>query len=212
MARKSFEDVRSGTFYYEAMEALQRDKVQDAEQWVAKGMEIYPDNSWGLAARADIVLHERKHAEARDAYLRALNQLVMTREVQAILWNNIAWIDLMLADPALLEEANTFSRQALEELPWQSYVRGTRGSVLIELGQIDEGVRHVEQALRYNYPGTSKALNACYLAIAELRRRDFSKALDYIDDAKKHDPTCPLIERAVTELDQRPRLPEFDSH
>ena len=212
MARRSLEDLHSGTFCYEAMEALQRDKVQEAEQWVAKGMEIYPENSWGLVAQASILDHEHKYAEAREAFLRALNQPALTTELRATLWNNIAWMDLMLADPALLEEADRFSRQALKELPWQSYVRGTRGGVLIELGQIDEGVWHVEQALRYNYPGTSKALNACYLAIAEVRRRDYSKALDYLDEAKRRDPKCRLIERAVMELDQRPRLPEFDSH
>ena len=59
----------------------------------------------------------------------------------------------MLADPTLLEEAERFSRQALGELPWLSYVRGTRGSVLIELGQIDEGVQHVEAAFQRELHG-----------------------------------------------------------
>ena len=212
MSAKVIQALHSTTFYYEAMEALQRDKVHDAEQWVSKGMEVYPDNSWGLVAQASILNHQEKYALAKDGYLGAPNQPNMTPELRANLWNNIAWIDLMLADPTLLEEADRLSRQALEELPWQPYVRGTRGSVLIELGQIDEGVRHVVQALRDNYMGSSKALNACYLAIAEIRRGDFSKALDYIDEAKKRDPKCPLLERAVKELDNRPRPPEFDSH
>ncbi len=212
MSRKSIEDWHSATFYYEAMEALQRDQVRDAEQWVAKGMEAYPDNSWGLVVQASILTHQQKYALAKDRYHDALNQREMTPELRANLWNNIAWMDLMLADPTLLEEADRYSRQALEELPWQPYVRGTRGCVLIELGQIDEGVLHVEQAFRDNYMGSSKALSACYLAIAEVRRGDFSKALDYIDDAKKRDPKCPLVARAVEELDRRPQTSEVDFH
>ena len=212
MSRKSIEDWHSATFYYESMEALQRDRVQDAKQWLAKGMEAYPDNSWGIVAEASILNHEQNYALAKDGYIAALSQPEMTPEIRAHLWNNIAWMDLMLADPTLLEEAERFSRQALGELPWLSYVRGTRGSVLIELGQIDEGVQHVEAAFRENYMGSLKALNACYLAIAFIRRGDFTKALDYIDEAKKRDPKCPLLERAAKELDNRPRPQGVDLH
>ena len=172
MSRKSMETWHSLTFYYEAMESLERGNLQDAELWLAKGIAAYPDNSWAVLAQAGILNHQHQWAEARELYLRALNQPESTPEFQAHLWNAIAWMDLMIATPPLLGEADQFSRQALEEIPWSSYAKGTRGSVLIELGEIEEGVPLVEQALREHDKPSDKALNACYLAIAMIGRED----------------------------------------
>ncbi len=199
-SRKSMETWHSSTFYYEAMKSLERGNVQDAEDWLAKGMAAYPDNSWALIAQASILNHRREYADARELFLKALKQSESTREFQAHFWNSIAWMDLMIATPPLLEEADQFSRQALEEIPWLSYARGTRGCVLIELGRIDEGVPLVEQALRENNKASDKALNACYLAIATIKRADTVNGRKYIEEAKKHDPNCPLLERATKRL------------
>ena len=134
MPRKSMETWHSLTFYYEAMESLERGNVQDAENWLAKGNAAYPDNSWAAIAQASILNHQHQWAEARELYLRALNQPESTPEYQAHLWNAIAWMDLMIATPPLLEEADQFSRQALAEIPWSSYAKGTRGSRLDQTG------------------------------------------------------------------------------
>ena len=203
MSRKSIEAWHSSTFYFETMESLQRGKLQDAEQWLSKGMAVYPNDSWLLIAQAYIVHHRREYARARESYLTALRQPESTPELQAHLWNNVAWLDLMIAAPPLLEEADQFSRLAIEELPWVSCVKGTRGSVLIELGRIDEGMPLVQQALAENDRPSDKALNVCYLAIAMKRRGEISKAYEYIEQAKKLDVGCPLIERAVSELEER---------
>ena len=202
MSRKSVEAWRSTRFYYETTEALQRDNIQAAERWLAKGEEAYPAHSSALVARAGIFEHRRQYAEARDLYASALNHPEATPEFRAHLWNNIAWLDLMIGDPALLAEADRFSQQALEEAPWLPYVRGTRGGVLIELCQIDNGMRLVQQAFRENYFPTLKALNACYLAIANARQGNLSRARQHVAEAGSGDPTCPLLERTIRELER----------
>jgi len=203
LSHASLEAWHSTTFYYEALESLQRGNVQNAERWLTKGTEVYPDNSWRLSVQASILEHQHKYPQARGTYLRALYQLESMPDWQAYLWNAIAWTDLMIADPALLEEAERFSRQAIEEVPWLSAIKGTRGSVLIELGRCDEGVRLVEQAFRENDVASQKALNACYLAIAVARQKDKLKAHEYLDKAKKWDLNCPLLERTIKEVQQR---------
>ena len=203
MSRKSLEAGHSLTFYYEAMESLERDNLARAEHWLEKGVAEYPGNLWALVARASMLSHQHEFAEARELYIGALSQPESTKDFQAYLWNNVAWMDLMIATPPLLEEADQFSRQALEEIPWLSYAKGTRGSVLIELGRIDEGVPLVEQAFRENDKPRDKALNACYLAVAMIRRGDTSEGCQYIEEAKRRDRTCPLIERATRELEER---------
>jgi Tfp pilus assembly protein PilF len=202
MSGDSIRAWHSMTFYYEALESLQRGSVQAAEQWLAKGVEAYPDNSWAVLVQANILDHQHRYAEARELFLTAANQPEATTEERAYLWNSVAWLDLMIADPNLLEEADRFSRQALEEIPLSSHARGTRGSVLIELGRIDEGRPLVEQALREHERGPTKSANACYLAMAMARQGDLGKAREYIDEARRCDAHCPLLERAIKECEQ----------
>jgi hypothetical protein len=45
-----------------------------------------------------------------------------------------------------------------------------------------------------------KAVDACYLAIAEARRGNISQAYDYFDEAKGRNPACPLIDRTFEEI------------
>ncbi len=44
--------------------------------------------------------------------------------------------------------------------------------------------------------------DACYLAIATAKQKDLPKARDYIEDAKKRDPQCPLLNRAAREIER----------
>jgi len=203
MSRTSIDAWHSTTFYYEALEALERGNVSDARRWLANGVEAYPDNSWSESMQASILTHEHKYREARDIYLAILSRPESKPEFQSQLWNGIAWLDLRIDDPTLLEEADQFSRRAIEDDPWSSLVRGTRGSVLIELGQIDEGYPLVEQAFQEN-DRDAKALNACYLAIAESRQGGIRNARWFINEAKKRDPNCPLLERAMREVERVP--------
>jgi tetratricopeptide (TPR) repeat protein len=186
----------STTFYYELMEALGRDRPQDAEHWLEKGTEIYPGNWWLQFGRAMILAHRQDHREARSACLTALESPEASSESHAYLWNNIAWEDLMIGDSALLEEADRLSEQALTELPWIPAVKGTRGSVLVELGRSDEGVSLLQQAHRENASPSNRALNACYLAMAMARQGDLPRAREFVTEAERLDPACLLLERA----------------
>jgi Tfp pilus assembly protein PilF len=201
MPRSKIEEWHSATFCCEAAEALERGNISDAERWLAKGLDAYPENTWKQSMEAAVLNRQRKHREARDAYFVILNRPELPPGTQANLWNNIAWTDLMIGDPTLLEEADSFSRQALEEEPWSSYIRGTRGSVLIELGQIEAGVRLVKQAFQEN-DRNSQALSACYLATAEIRQGNIRSALEYIHKARKRDPNCPLLERTMKGIER----------
>ena len=212
MSRRSIKDWHATTYWYEALEALQRDDVQVAERWLAKGKEIYPDSLWAALVEGSILSHQHKYAEARDLHHSALSQPDLPAEFRAHLWNNIAWQDIMLADATLLAEADRFSQQALQEAPWLPYVRGTRGSVLIDLRRVEEGVLLVKQAFRENFEPKLKALNACYLALALARQGKLPQAHDYIAAAESFDPACPLLERTAKEVELALPPADIDVH
>lgn len=197
---KAREELHAATFFLELLEALERDQIDDAKGWLAKGIESYPVNKWIDFGNARILEHDGNYSAARDAYFAAINQPEITPHVRAAVANNIAWVNLLIADSKLLAEADQFSRQALEEIPWEPSIKRTRGSVLIELGQIEEGVRLVEQARWGNYSNANKALNACYLALAASRQGNAGQAKKYLDEVRRRDPKCVLLERVEKEL------------
>jgi predicted Zn-dependent protease len=186
----------SSTFWYEVLEAIERKRLADAERWLAKGVAAYPDAHWVPWAEAAVLLGREEYRNAREIYVNLLGDSEAEIGSEGLLQNNVAWIDLMIGDPALLAEADQFSEQALAAAPSVASFKGTRGSVLVELGRIDEGVPLLEQALRENVHRHSKALNACYLALVAARRADKTAARRYIDLAKRHDSACPLLGRA----------------
>ncbi len=77
---------------------------------------------------------------------------------------------------------------------------GTRGTVLVEMGQLEEGIKLLKEAFEKHPAEPNKALNACHLAIAYSRMGDRQQAENYLKLARQFDPESSLIERAETEL------------
>jgi hypothetical protein len=67
---------------------------------------------------------------------------------RAIHLNNLAWADLMLADPGLVAEANAASARAIELLPGPSAIWGTRALALIATSHFAEGIAMAQKAFK----------------------------------------------------------------
>jgi tetratricopeptide (TPR) repeat protein len=134
--------------------------------------------------------------EKADAHLRCWLDAPELERVRAEVKNNVAWNDFLTGNPALLEEADRLSAEALSEQPSRAAFQGTRGAVMIALGRIDEGIPLVESALAGNNAVRSRAYNACCLAIAMLKRGDTAEAERYLAMARSWWPECPLLRRA----------------
>ena len=120
--------------------------------------------------------------------------------------NNLAWCDLMLDDPALIEEALSSSAAAIDLLPGHPAIRGTRAFALILGGRPGEGIDLGHAAYARTKEAPTKALQACVLAIGYARRWRFGQAARWIDLARRADPSCSLLGRASGELETlRPR-------
>lgn len=122
--------------------------------------------------------------------------------------NALAW-SLLVSDDPTGAEADHNSDVAYR-LDASGPVAGTRGSVLIELGRIDEGIPLVARSLAESADDTSSALNLCYLAIGEIGRGDSIRARASLAAAARLDPQCPLLDRARTRLATAGALNETD--
>jgi tetratricopeptide (TPR) repeat protein len=114
--------------------------------------------------------------------------------------NNLAYTDAVIGRAELMPEADKYSEEALQILSWTPFTKGTRGTVLLELGRPAEAIPYLLEAMQENDVPLNKAQSACWLAIAEARQGNLNSAQKYLEQARKFDPTCFLLERALKAL------------
>lgn len=196
-------DMHQNIVFYYALEGLELRKtgqLSQALQWYQKALSVYPEDTTILNDYALTLLDSEQFEEARAIYNRIIEKQVPNAQLKAIVLNNIAYTDILIGEKTLLEEADAASSQAFESCPWIPAIKGTRGMVLVELGQLDEGIRLLMDALGKNEELQNKALNTAYLAIAEARMGNIIRAQQYLETTSQFDSDCLLLKRAQDEL------------
>ena len=122
---------------------------------------------------------------------------------RAVHLNDLAWTDLMLDDPALVDEALEASASALELLPEHPGIRATRAFALIAAGRPGEGIDLGRPAYGKTKEARARAMVASVLAIGYARDWRFQQADRWIAQARRWDADCPLVRRAESEVDAR---------
>jgi hypothetical protein len=131
-----------------------------------------------------------------------------SRTSYAIHLNDLAWADLMLADPELVVEANGASARAIELLPGPPAIWGTRAFALIATSHFAEGIALARKAFKKEKDPRYRALQACVVAIGYARNWRFADSERWQALARSLDPRCDLLERVTQELDaRRPAAP-----
>ena len=195
-------ELHASYFTLEGLEARERGNLESAQAWFEQGLAAYPDDVACSSGLGTVLLDVADYPRAKQIFERLLEQKKDDMGLGALFKNNIAWTDLLIGDRQLLDEADRFSSEAIEVLPWVSEIKGTRGSVLIELGRIEDGVSLVEQAMKQNRQRQNQAFNASYLALAMLRLGNLEKAADYQKAAVRLDPKCALRNRLEVEKEK----------
>jgi len=168
-----------------------------AMELIERTLTEYPDDLLLQLTRAVLQGDLGLHREARSQYLEMLQRSEAQPDHLALLWNNIAWSDFMLEDPELLNEALDFSEQAVKAFDSSSAYLGTRGSVLIWAGQVDDGIQLVKRAYETKDADVQgAALNASVLGLGEALRGNMAESAHWLRIAEALDPNCPLLDRA----------------
>jgi tetratricopeptide (TPR) repeat protein len=194
-----------GNYGAEAMQAYAAYDLQTARMWVAKALAIDPNSGVACNILGVIQMACQEYRDSRETFQRIL-ELEDAREpgLHYLLLNNIAYLNALIGDPSLLPEADQLSAEALKHLPWLPAVIGTRGTVLVELGRFEEGITLLKKSMSLHGDKQGKALNACHVAIGELRRGDPDGARKYLATARTLDPRCfllPTVEAEVSSYD-----------
>jgi tetratricopeptide (TPR) repeat protein len=147
-----------------------------------------------------IYTYLNEYARAREVFTRLLARPNLAAGSKYLFMNNVAYADVLLDDPALLPEADGYSAAAYKNIPWEPAIQGTRGLVLVLLGNPGEGLPLLRGAFGKHTNNRSKAADACYIALGEFRQGNRDAAQKYLDAARSLDPECPVIARIEREM------------
>jgi tetratricopeptide (TPR) repeat protein len=186
--------------YMEALALRESGQLPEALELLEKSTPESPPLrlAWNVL-RAILQMDSGSPAKARELFLAFIKeQQTQDRSIEAILKNNLAWANLLIGDPVLHEESLAATEQAVRDLPSMALVKGTRGSILIQVGRAAEGVPLVLESF-YSKESTTardKAANACLLAMGEAQLGKMKEAQEWLRMAEELDSGSPLIERA----------------
>jgi tetratricopeptide (TPR) repeat protein len=188
-------------FIQEGLRAIQRKDLPAAQRWLSEGQARYPGSLLMQNGLGFLLFHIGQYAAARQTFLDLFAmQHNPPPEVKYMALNNIAYANLFLKETALLTEAQQYSAEAYQNMPWMPAIVGTRGAVLVESGEIADGLALLRQAMSEHTDPHSKALNACHIAIGESRLGHRRVAEEYLQAARALDPHCFLLNQAEKEV------------
>lgn len=209
LSEKEQQEHFAAYYIQESLDHYNRHDYQAAKQWIQKGMDIYPDDANLLNTLGFIQDKFGEFEQARKTFVTLFQSHPDLKPyLKYMILNNIAFTNLMIGDPQLLPEADTFSAEAYKNAPWNASIAGTRGAVLVEKGQFEEGIALLKNAMAEQIDVQAKALDACLIAIAEVRRGNPLESQRYLKTARFLHPGCDLIPRAEREL--KARSPDRD--
>jgi hypothetical protein len=103
---------------------------------------------------------------------------------------------LNIGPPEDMEASDRLSQVLVEDSP-SITTRGTRGSVLIDLGRLEEGRALLEDVLKKTDSSIDKIYASAFLALAAKVDGDLAKAHEYAHTAARLDPLNPVLKRLV---------------
>jgi len=182
-------------------ESFRTGNTEEAERQCEQGLAEYPDSFLLKQYRAVISIQMGHFADARERLLKLVGS-DGEREFFAasIIKNNIAYADAMLGDPALFDEADRCSREALDDAPKMIAFQGTRGAVLLQLGQLEAGRRLLLRAYKQHSEPMARSSSAAWIAISYARDRDLAEGRRWLEIARRECSTGPEITLAAREL------------
>jgi len=181
----------------ESRACLEQHRLEEARVWVDRGLAEYPKNFQLREQLAYLRLTAGELEPARRLTLDLLAETDAKDAKRLVLLNNIAYVDALLDDPALLDEADHYSVEVLAAVPWSPSFKNTRGIVLLALNRLEEALpllRESAKGVGKNQIHLAECLSV--LAIAEARLGEFTAAEQNLAAARKASPTCFLLPRA----------------
>ena len=141
--------------------------------------------------------------EKAENMLSLLRQGAGTDEYNCLLYNNLAWINLLYYTDESIRKADEFSKMAFDMNSKVKAIISTRGCVLIALGRFNEGIKLLLQVsdLRKDIdPKTNNSTDFTFLAYAYFMTMNRDEGCKYLNRAQSYYMQMEAVEKHFFEL------------
>ena len=154
-----------------------------------KAIQIYQDYQKIDNSQLIVTINLSVMYMKKGEYLRSLDYLNSVIELlndnkskgyKALVHNNLAWLYLILKD---YEKADSFSKIAIDLVPREKNFQGTRGSALIEKGEVEQGINMLLNLVDFKFPNSQTLAAAMYLCLGYSKldkKKEITKYLDFV--------------------------------
>lgn len=173
----------------DGLENLEAKKLEEAELIFRECISKEPSLFLPKINLSAALIRQQKIDEA----MEILTQITTKQEAKgvklALIYNNLAWCYLIksTSEPRYLEQADDYSNQALSVNNQIPNLQGTRSCILIEKGELTEGIKILQPMVKINQPineMTNSVLGFLYLAYGYYRQEDWNKSSQYWEKIK----------------------------
>ena len=169
-------------------------------QWLGSWAENLRKGSW------DLIVNQVKAETLLRLYRDQLNDPTLSQDKRVLVLDGFATCVLMYGAYEFLQEADCYSQELFEIKPAEWTVKGTRGSILVETGDIERGMAMLSQVMEHDPSAFDRAIAASFLALGELKRSNRESALKWLRISHDLDPDCASAHRVQSLLDSQDNI------
>lgn len=164
MSKSKIDKEIEGHYAWWGYSYITKGRIEDARRIYEKGLSLFPDSAWLQRGMGRVLLELGNYADARSMFMQLYKRTDLAPDMVIRLLNDIAGVDFRMGTQDLLDEADIFSRTACEKMPWQTEFKWTRGYVLIEKGNVEQGLALLKEVMARLEPSPNKEALANYIA------------------------------------------------
>ncbi len=182
------ESYQLSGIYSQAFAALQHHDYEQTQIFSEEGLDQHPDDRHLKNILGVALLEQGEFEEGRSIFRELIKDKEISKLERGIFLNNIAYANYRINDPELLEESLELSEAAFNLVPWELAIRSTRGSILIEAGQLEEGTTLLNDRRYQMLPDPAYANVKSALSIGYAKQGKIELARKMLQRAKDFDP------------------------
>ena len=182
-------------------------KVAEAKKLIAESLARWPVIPPSVARTMWIdrlIAHDRQ-GEANAACDELLKRDDASGESRIAILDSLACLPLFYGHRHLIPRALAWIGEALLIEPDRLALQGTKGSLLIESGEVEDGLCLIKEVRRTSTSENDQAICAYYLSLALFRMGETEKARRHLRQARADHPGC-IVASRISDMISHPTV------